>query len=341
MKQFLLKSLLYSLPILVPIIIFCCFINPYISGDIGPLGYISFPHEYAQAISINNKVQNCSYNYFGYDENDILIIGDSFSQTTKSEISYNYFLAESLDSKVYNLQDWLTNPFNRFIYLSKTRKLPKIVVIESVERGVILRLVDMSINATPLDMIDRHMIDTVMTVGTKKTKTILEKAQEWMKRNLHLKGYENPICHSKLTKPSFSCQGKENDLYFYVDDINRIDQQDSLIEEAVLKLDSLFDYANEIDVDLYVLIAADKYDVYQDYIIDNKYPKQMLLENLTAKFNHPNLINSKDTLSKMVASDVMDVYWCNNTHWSPIGSEAVAKYISNIINTEQKKDIFR
>lgn len=44
-------------------------------------------------------------------------------------------------------------------------------------------------------------------------------------------------------------------------------------------------------------------------------------------YNHPHLINSKDTLSRLVEKGVPDVYWANNTHWGIIGSKAVAEHV--------------
>ena len=57
-----------------------------------------------------------------------------------------------------------------------------------------------------------------------------------------------------------------------------------------------------------------------------------MLEKLSALYPHPNIINSKDTLSKMLEQGVLDVYWCNDTHWSPIGAEAVAHQVLDTIN---------
>lgn len=333
MKRFVLKSLLYSLPILIPVIIYCVFINPYLSGDIGPLGYITFPKGYADGVCMTNKVVSCGYNFADYEEDGILTIGDSFSQTNNRDEIYNYFMAESWDCKVYNLsQEWFTNPFNRFLYLSKTQKLPKIVVVESVERDLIERLNDITLHLTSEEMIMHKKIDTTSIESHADKKSAFEKTQEWIKRKMRIKGYENPIYHSKLIKPLFSCQGKEDDLYFYNHDVNNIPINDSLLSIATLKLDSLFTYADSIGIELYLLIAADKYDVYQDYIVANPYPKQDVLERLYLMYPHPRIINSKDTLSKMVANDVMDVYWCNNTHWSPIGAEAVALQVLDTIN---------
>ena len=328
MKRFLLKSLLYSIPIITPIVLFTIFINPHLHGDIGPLGYITFADEYAVTKTVNNKVHNCGYNYAMFNAGDILTIGDSFSQTNEREISYNYFLAEYWNNNVFNLyQDRWANPFNRFIYLSKTNNLPNIVIVESVERYLIERLNDVNLCLTPQEMIQQKLIDTTINNESIKRKSILEKTQEWIKRNLRLKGYENPIHHVKLSKSLFSCDDKEYDLYFYCDDIKNLNLRESLLDSAIVKLDSLFNYAASINIDLYILVAADKYDVYQDFIIDNEYQNQYLLDNIKKRYNHTHLIISKDTLYHMVENGVKDVYWSNNTHWSPIGSEAVARQV--------------
>ena len=331
MKRFLLKSLLYSTPIIVPIIYFTIFINPHLSGDIGPLGYVSFPKEYANGISLNDNVVNCGYNIPDCQKYDILTIGDSFSQSTYSN-SYNSFLADYVTSNVFNHNpNWGINPFNRFILLSKMKTLPRLIIIESAERYLIDRLIKINFDLTSEDMIAYNIVDTTAFELPRK-KSILAKTQEWTKRILGI--YENPIHHCVLSKSYFTCSNKENDLYFYVDDITHINTSQNNLDNAILKLDSLFSYANTLDIDLYVLIAADKYDIYQDYIINNQYPKADVLERLTEKYAHPNLINSKDTLSKMVADGIKDIYWCNDTHWSPIGSEAVAKQVLEIINCQ-------
>ena len=122
MKRFLLKSLLYSIPIITPIVLFTIFINPHLHGDIGPLGYITFADDYGKYnLPTNNKVVNCEYNYNNFSDSCILIIGDSFSQTNIASISYNYFLANYTNYKVVNLsqQCYTVSPFTRFMYFSK------------------------------------------------------------------------------------------------------------------------------------------------------------------------------------------------------------------------------
>ena len=239
-------------------------------------------------------------------------------------------------------QRWYDNPFLRFLYLSKTKKLPKIVIIESVERYFIERIYDLNYSMTDLEMLSKNLIDTTGDSNSLqiKQRTILEETQEWMKREIGMIGYKNPIKSVTLNKECFTCTHKENKLYFYQDDINQLPTSDSLLYLASIKLDRLFAYADSVGIDLYVLIAADKYDIYQDYIVDNPYPQQNVLERLNAIFPHPKIINSKDTLSNMVEQGVLDVYWCNDTHWSPIGAEAVAKQLAERINQYRNDTIF-
>ena len=327
MKRFIIKTLLYAIPILIPLIGFGIFIYPHLSGDIGPLGYITFDDNYAQMKEItDNKVINCKYGYKFTNNSSILTIGDSFSQTNKRYISYNYYLAKSTDKVVYNLQPWDVNPFLRFLYVSKTQELPKIVIVESVERYFIERLCQLNVSLSASSMSSRHLIDTTYEYKS-SSKTLLESTQEWVKREMNLKGYENPIKSVKLSQSYFSCKDRENELHFYVDDIKITELTDSVANIATEKLDSLFKYADSIGIELYVLIAADKYEVYQNYIVDNPYPPKTLLTKFMDLYNHPHLINSRDTLYRLVEKGVQDIYWANNTHWGIIGSKAVAEQV--------------
>ena len=341
MKRFLIKIILYSIPIIVPIIFFCIGIHPHLHGDIGSLGYVTFADNYGKyELPTTPKVLDCGYGYTNFIDCCVLTIGDSFSQTKKEEVSYNYFLANYTNYQIVNLshQCYMVSPFTRFMYMSKTRNLPKIVILETVERHMVERLCEFTLYHSAESMIVKHLVDTTIAISNKvKNKTVLEKSQEWIKRKI---GYENPIKVSILNKPCFTCANKENKLYFYQDDINNLPIPDSLLNLAVVKLDSLFNYADSIGIDLYLLIAADKYDVYQDYIVDNPYPQQDMLERFFAMYPHPRIINSKDTLSQMIANDVMDVYWCNNTHWSPRGSKAVAEQLAKKINRCENDTIF-
>lgn len=177
-----------------------------------------------------------------------------------------------------------------------------------------------------------HTTIVVRKTTPQKDKTVLESTQEWIKRKMNLRGYANPIKSAQLSKPCFSCEGREDELYFYVDDLKNMHLTDASAKIVSTKLDSLFEFARSKNIDLYVLIAADKYDVYQEDIIDNQYPPKTLLKELEQQYQHPNLIISRDTLYDMVQNNILDVFWANDTHWSPVGAEAVAEQILKYID---------
>lgn len=340
MKRFVLKSLLYCAPMIVPFVMYVCCIDPYVSGDMGHRGYITFSENYGKfEYPKDNKVINCKHNQLDFYENSVLNIGDSFSQTDDVVISYNYFLAKQSKYEFINLeQHWYNNPFIRFLHMSKTRKLPKIVIIETVERRLIDRLYNVNLSESA-DVLATRLNDTTSEYRS-TPRTLLEKTQEYTKRKLGVKGFESPIKKGNLIKPCFTCEDRESSLYFFVEDIDSIPTDDLILSNTILKLDSLFTYASTMNIDLYILIAADKYDVYQDFIVNNPYPRQDLLDRLFTIYNNSHLINSKDTLYQMIVNDIKDTYWCNNSHWSPIGSEAVAIKVAKRINACSNENIF-
>ena len=333
MRRFLIKTLIYALPIIVPILIFRIFILSHIpnglSGDLSRLGYIPFADDYnipSPAFEKEPKIDMQDV-WLSDRDSSIFIFGDSFSQ---QQNGYAFYLSNYTDKDVYAFTTITGNPFANF--LSYTHQLPSIVIIETVERVLIHRLkeVDYASLATK--------DDSVRNVGVssedKTSKmTILQHTQLWIKRKLGLSGYGSPVNNAILEKKLFSCKAKEDKLYFYKSDINTYSQSD--IDLAALKLDSLFAYADSLNINLYVLIAEDKYDLYQSYIVDNQYPKQDVLEKLIPVCQRPQIINSKDTLSQMATAGVKDIYWCHDTHWSPIGAKAVAVQLINSIHQQQ------
>jgi hypothetical protein len=119
-------------------------------------------------------------------------------------------------------------------------------------------------------------------------------------------------------------------LYFYKDDVNMgfdlsADQQQAI----VYSYRQLINLAREKGVNLVLLIACDKYDLYQDFIIDNPYPTKTLNEDLeqwmAPEIDH--FVFAKRVLHPFVDQGVKDVYLFNDTHWSPASSRLIAAEI--------------
>lgn len=340
MKRFLIKTFLYGLPVILLMVYYAVFVKPYLSGDLGLLGQIVFVDDPVPSPNFHKSPVSCEYGKVPEDS-CVLIIGDSFSNK-EGIIRYSDFLAEWADLPVYNLQfDWRRgNLFNQFVYLSKVQPLPKIVIIESVERELVSRLVNLQVGLSPKMMIERGFIDTASVAVAKKNSTVTNNShlatlfsgtQEFAKKRM---GIANPVKKAALSVPMFSCTGKENKLYFYEDDL-RVSSKES-VSMAKKKLENLFEYADSLGIHLYVLAAADKYDIYQPYIVGNTYAKAFVLDTLAATCTSPRFVNSKDTLSRMASKGVRDIYSCGDTHWSAIGAEAVAEMVAERIMAQEK-----
>jgi len=333
MKHFIVKTLLYSSPIWLIVIYYAVFVQPYTTRDLGALGQIPFAKTYNLPTPHFDKYAiKCTYANTPTDS-CILIIGDSFSHPD-STTKYTDFLSQWANKlPVYSSSpndEW--EPMDRFIYLSKTQSLPRIIILESVERAFVSRLNNINFSVVLQNDTIFTKTDTLLKLPKQdKKKTLLEKSQEFAKKRI---GIDNPVKTATLSIPMFSCEGKECELYFYQYDIYIPTLESACIAKE--KLDSLFAYANSLGIHLYVLVAVDKYDLYQPYIINNTYPKSFVLDTIAAMFPYPQFINSKDTLSPMARNGVKDIFFCNDTHWSQVGGKAVAEQVARRIMTLEK-----
>lgn len=345
MKRFLIKTLLFALPILAVIGYYTCCIQPRLRtngnapGDLGRLGLLFFPADYTlPKPDFQQFAHNVEYTDSIPSDLCIWVIGDSFSQPNKTS-KYTDFLAQYALLPVYNFSTgWLHgNPFNSFLYISKKQPSPTVVIVESVERALLSRLYNAQIALAADSLMTQKYLDTVPPTRERfSDKTLLEQTQEFVKKRV---GIDNPVKTAELGVPMFTCDGHENGLYFIDEDLQKYDEE--LIGLAVRKLDSLFAYAEEVGVHLYVVVAEDKYDLYQPYIVDNPYPQSVNLDTLAARVHSPYFINSKDTLALMAAQGVRDIFFCDDTHWSQVGGKAVAEQVAKrIMQTEGDTTLF-
>ena len=137
----------------------------------------------------------------------------------------------------------------------------------------------------------------------------------------------NPIYTARLSRPLFG--GEEPDkLYFYNDDVKLgFNVTEGQRQHIVSCFENVIELARQQGVNLIILIAADKYDMYQDFIVpENPYPAKTLNEDIAQWM--PNcrdyMIFSKEVLHPLLEQGVKDVYLYNDTHWSPASSHLIA-----------------
>jgi hypothetical protein len=343
MKRFLIKILLFVILLLIPFGYYLCFLHPHFQklADIGnynlsSLGFILFDEGYTKRIIENYPEENYLL-VSEYDEKvsqkeqDILTIGDSFSQPRTG--SYSNYLAHITSLNVENLPIGnIWNPFKALCsLLNGNNNLPGVIIVESVERYFIERLVELDLNQKKdLNSLEKE-IEFIREKKPSELQRLIERTSDYY-RSIFTIEEKRPVRHLKLNKELFSCKGAEKDFYFYYEEItvtNTINE----IEIASNKLDSLFMLAEKRGIKLIVLVAADAYDVYQSYIVRNPYPKKTVLDELSSRIENPCYIDTKYLFMPYLEQGVKDVYWCSDTHWSPVGAKIVAEEIARRLDS--------
>lgn len=305
------------------------------AGDLGKLGYF-----YIDKTQTNlgtplseNKVDtyydNIQRNY------KVMTIGDSFSQQGFS--GYQNYLAAKLGERIlnypdprgrgYSSEDIALYLLNNDIYASLGCKT---VIIETVEREFVQHILSFrdikDINYT----LEKEDNKPENNFTEKKKKDYLMETFKYIK--YHLYKSKRPVKEVQLNTDCFSVP-PYNTFYFYNDDLWKLSITEEEYNAILDKLNYLHKRFQEKGIDLYYMIAPDKYDVYQPYIINNPYPPKKVIDQLEENgINQLKwFINPRDNFREMIASGVKDVYHIDDTHWATIASETVGNIIADKI----------
>lgn len=335
MKQFLIKISYTVFPMWLAVIGLVCFydfvIVPNMQGDLGGLGKIPMKLYYekgADTVVYENRISTIyKIETIKNDTFDIITCGDSFSQlglygyqnymSSKGLSIINYF--------PYGPLRW--NPFQAAFdlmnlgYIDSTNV--NVLIIESVERSLLSRLQDLDFHHIKLEERDE-------VINHSDGKNPLLEAKTYLDFRLGLK--ENPVKHLELNKPCFTGTHGQT-LYFYCDDIadNGFSIPEDSYDMVKANVDSLFKKAFSKNIHLMILICPDKYDIYQDYIVNNPYPKKTINEDFRRIVgNRQDIIIGKEILLPYINKEMTDMYYFDDTHWSFKSAKLIADTLSSI-----------
>lgn len=316
MKRFLisiLSPLRSPLLLLFIALVYYISISNDVTGDIGKIGQIVFSKEYR----LQEKFQNIPTSMMDWGDvsdfksNSVVFLGDSF---TKSTFFPNYLTNIYQIPSVKFFVDNTDSPEETFVALCNANiEMSKVVVLESVEREFVARLCDLDFS-----------LNKTLKVSAYKPAT--EKQTDFCTFFKNKIIDNHAILNISLQDSLFTCPRKEKELYFYKDDLRFQDEEQ--IQAAIFKLDSLFQLARMKNVCLFYVIAADKYDVYQDFAIYNPYPRKTVLDGFSQFESNPFFVNTRPLLYTKAKEGVTDLYYADDTHWSPVGAKIVAEEIA-------------
>ena len=134
----------------------------------------------------------------------------------------------------------------------------------------------------------------------------------------------------KLSRDFFSV-ANSNILLFYKNDLKSIGRAtDGNIKLLNDNMNVMADILARKGIKFYFMPCVDKYNVYSEYIVNNRYPRSVFFEKLRKLPKRYVLIDTKDVLLKELQLGKKDIFYPDDTHWSWKASEAIfSRYLFN------------
>ncbi len=348
MKKFLCKSLLVIIPLLLLSINYA-FYEPS-GGDLAAIGKISIGKDYRTIFSddFQKEIKYLDLKNIDLSEEfsaHILNIGDSFS--VQGGFGYQNFLCY-YGLTVVNLSIGTINadsPVQLLFSIVNGDILDKLkvdyVILETVERSFArsaqradidkkLFVYDINVNSLKKENPDRTR-DAAIKLGIFRDMAVYS-LWNFLYR-FDERAFTSKVYKVNLTKKLFSTD--KNQLLFYYDDVDDIPHSNrESVMELNNKLNLLSKRLKEREIRLIVLPAPDKYDLYSDFIENNPFPKNKFFDYLRQLEKEYIFIDSKALLLEHINTGMQDVYFADDTHWSPIASKIIAKKIYEELHYE-------
>jgi len=344
MKRFLYTILIFVSPFIILIgITELCYTKS--GGDLNRLGKISidenyrnqFQKDYDQPqIYTEFSVINLDYvNTF-----DILTIGDSYSQQ-RSHGYQNYITTDTtsivnFDTRAYAIPSY--NPIDfayKLVNGNVFNKLDiKYLILQSAERSITERGEQLNQNATiaikQLESFRRVQNNNDHRIYSKNYSDYLKFPGYSILYNFSDNALFSPIHQKSIYKEVFSTNNK---LLFLEDDIIALKKNNDLklVKQLNNKLNTLSQKLKKRNITLIVLPSPDKYDIHYDYLTIKSGPAPLFFNHMSGLKKEYTYIDSKQIIKKHIDNGVKDVYFVDDSHWSPIGAKIIANLITETI----------
>ena len=330
MKMFLIKLSYTVLPVFLLLFGLVAYVTLYISprttGDLGHLAYIPFdcqedaPGEMEELLFEDVRQTDSLRNIHV----DVLTVGDSFSRMGK--LGYQNYLAAQGVSVVNCKRELYDNPF-QYAYNILDRGLVdsaniSVLVVQVGERDLVIRSEEFDVNKVDIRELGSK---SPSNGGGSANDWSLLRARDFLMYRLD----KSPVYKVTLDKDYFNSK-EPRSLYFYCADItNGVNIGDASRQKIQEVYQILTRKANERGIALLLMIPVDKYDMYQDHIVDNPYPRKTYIEEVREIFGDtPNVLLCKDLLTPLIEKGEKDVFLFDDSHWSIKAAEIVGKELS-------------
>jgi hypothetical protein len=358
MKKFIIKSILFTLPFTF-IYILNTFLYNQREGALVRLGYlylnpspksiITSQYNLSKRYTLLSEINLKEKEHF-----DMITIGDSFSE--QDSLGYKNFIGNN-GLKVLHIDRFISgsNPIQTLINLLNSKFFDNVsadyIVLQIVERSFNARINGIDFQRTiNIDSLSNQMSRHIEPIPKYDLQFFSDATIKVPITNIQYIFQPKPMFsktykYTSISNNLFSNEPKE--LLFYQADIDNMKiKNDSL---NIIRFIEVIERVNEKvakhKMKLIMLVSPDKYDLYFNHIMDNKHLTKPLFFQFYEQFgkNYISVESFKILRGKLESES--DIYFYDDSHWSPIGAKAVADEILEIIvedkarthNIESKK----
>jgi hypothetical protein len=355
MKKFILKSSLFVIPFFI-LYVLNLVLYAQGEGDLTRVGFI-YNNPSPKSTIINQfdfeinykKLSELDLDTTSVFQFDVLTIGDSFSN--QGFCGYVNLLAND-DKAVLNFDKFLTqdNPIQKLIELANgnffERIKTKYIILETVERMFYKRCEKLNFSKSiSINMLNARIDSYEPRKPAKRDMKFFSNTTLKMPltniQYLYTRNPPNSLTYKVKTKTIDLFSGSTNNLLFTKHDITfkeKYNHDLNVMIQCNSQLNELSRLLKEIGIELILLICPDKYDLYYPHIKNKAGLMKPFFFKNYRKLNREYLyVNSMQILSDELKKS-KDVYFYDDTHWSPVGAKAVTYGIQQLIESNSSNN---
>lgn len=357
MNKFIKKTSLFLLPITLLVSLTFYSYGPN-SNDLLRLAYL--PEIYTHYHS-KKEFLEITPPAFAYDKimdkpikrkYKVMSMGDSFSEFIES---YNNIIAQHYDLLHFdkNITGW--NSLNQLYALSLGDFFIEFnidyVIYQGVERHIygrtkyfdsclkkvdvkdVFQLVNKSLPQANKNPNKKLSLENYIhkKLFTKESFVLLKNTYHYLNNKTYL--FENQVYKVELNQKGLFSIPQDNLLFYYEDLIDLEEKNEKKVAVDYIQiLNTISKNLKNKGVQLLVLTSADKYSMYYEYMVNPPDIEPKLLEHLLEIPKEFIYIDSREIHKK---HELPDLYYYDDTHWSPIGQQIVADKILELINISE------
>jgi hypothetical protein len=311
-------------------------------GDLARMGYQLNSLQLRKTEVTLPKQHIQSSDYKG-ESVDIITFGDSFSIGAGGGLNpyYQDYIVTENNVSVLNIERDTKRRDEEYLnaligiinggFLNQVK--PKIIILESVERVALVRLLaEVDWNATTNSVDVMKVMKNANHEGSVDVPIINSGNYKFFLYNLYYQFSHDALNRSSVYKYNLNrnlfCANAPKVLLHYNQDITSLGLVN---EENVVKMNDNLNHLATLlaakNIKLIFMPVVDKYDLYRRYMVDNTHEENKFFDLLRRLPKSYYFVDTKKILAPLVDNNVTDVFYADDTHWSYKASKAVISAI--------------